>query len=165
MPSFSHPRHTHVTQDLCSGSKGENTEWEVLASPHTTFGMSSPTSNFNLFTNVVIMVCVCVWRSEVNSEESIFCFYLYLDSGDQTWVTRLVSVKQLSPVEYRASTHVPFLSNLDLGFKHLTHKEPEAQRGKATDQPEHHTQQSQHPSIFRLPSPLQWLWLCPAGTG
>lgn len=94
-----------------------------------------------------------MWRSEDNSEESIFCFYLYLDSGDQTWVAGLVSVKQLSPVEHRASTHVPFMSNLDLGFKHLTHKESEDQRGKATDQPEHHTQQSRHPSVSRLPSP------------
>lgn len=55
------------------------------------------------------------------------------------------------------------MSNLDLGFKHLTLKEPEAQSGKVTDQPEHHTQQSRHPSISRLPYPLQWL--SPAGTG
>lgn len=64
-------------------------------------------------------------------------------------------------VEDGTATHALFLSNLDLGSKHLTHKEPEAQRG--TDRPTRASHPPEPEPFCPFPFPLQWL--CPAGTG
>ena len=142
-----------IAQDLCSGSRGvgwgENTEWEALAAPRATFGTSSSTSNFNVFTNVTrvharvqvqVSLHTCGGQRttlENRFSASILTWIPGIKHGSLGWCA-----SNSCPVEYGTSTHELFSSNLD-----LAHKEPETQRGMVIDQPEHHTQQSRHRSL------------------